>query len=199
MKTVRLILVVLLVVSIHSCKKKTSRSNSYSNDSETYYYDEDEEAYPDDTYCADVDYYNPDTGFSNNYTLNVDVEYNEVVKISFSSGWLDSSEFSSEELDEDGYCEITLYDGREFEIQITGSACSFDDGYRIETDIQDEIAAVTCPRCGFSKYEYDDYCDDCQDRIDKTCSRCGQYDAFMWAGDELCSDCEEEEQEEDDW
>ena len=151
-----------------------------------------------------------------------------MVKIYFSSGWLDSSEFSSEELDEDGYCNITLYDGREFEIRITGSECSFDDGYKIESDIEDEITAVTCPRCGFSKNEYDTYCDDCtnllentcsrcggfeyyvyggicsdcQDRIDKTCSRCGQYDAFMWSGDELCSDCERRDklqEEDDDW
>lgn len=198
MKTVRLILVVLLVVSIQSCKKKTSNSNSYNNNSDSYYYEEEEEPYPDDTYCADVDYYNPDTSFSNNYTLNVDVEYNEVVKICFSSGWLDSSEFSSEELDEGGYCEIRLYDGREFEIQITGSECSYDDGSQIESDIEDETAAVTCPRCGNSKYEYDTYCSYCIDLIENTCSRCGAFEYYVYEG--LCSNCkEDDEQEDDDW
>jgi hypothetical protein len=212
MKLVKFLFVLLLVFSVQSCKKKSSNSNRYNNNTEHYSYEEEEEPYPDDTYCSDVDYYNPDTGSRSSYTLNVDVEYNEVVKIYFSSGWLDSSEFSSEELDEDGYCDITLYDGRKFEIQITGAECSYNDGYRIESDIEDAKAAITCARCGFSKYEYDDYCDDCTNLLentcsrcngyeygvyggicssckDKTCSRCGQYDTFMWSGDELCSDC----------
>jgi hypothetical protein len=193
MKTVRLILALLLVVSFQSCKKNTSSSDSYDYENEY----ESSNEYEDGTFCADVDYYNPDTGTRSSYTLNVDVEYNEVVKIYFSRGWLDSSEFSSEALDDDGYCEIRLYDGREFEIQITGPECSFDDGRKIENDIQDEIAAVTCPNCGFSKYEYDEYCDDCQDRIDKTCNRCGQYDSFMWRGDEICSDCKRDDEEND--
>lgn len=184
MKALKIVLLFVLVLFAQSCKK-----SSASYDYEEYEY-ETSEQFPDGTYCADVEYYNPETGTRSSYTLNVDVESNEVTVIHFSRGWLDDSEFSSETLDDNGYCNITLYDGREFEIQITGSECSFDDGYRIENDIQDEIAAVTCPNCGSDKYEYDDYCDDCQDKIDKTCKRCGQYDAFMWAGDDLCSDCE---------
>ena len=189
MKTARLILALLLVVSFQSCKKSSGSSSYYSSES---YYDEDEEAYPDDTYCADVDYYNPDTGFINDYTLNIEVEDNEVVRINFSRGWLDDSEFSSEELDEDGYCEITLYDGREFEIQITGTECSFDDGYEIENDIQEEITDRTCPRCGSSKSEYDDYCDDCTDLLENTCSRCGAYEYYVNGG--LCSRCKEDDE-----
>ena len=192
MEKLKYFTIALLVVFTISCKKKRSNSGSYNDDSSSYY---EEETYPDAIYCSDVDYYNPDTGTRSNYTLNVEVEDNEVTVIRFSRGWLDSSEFSSEALDGDGYCSIRLYDGREFEIQITGSECSFDDGHRIESDIQDEIAAVTCPKCGSSKYQYDDYCDDCQERIDKTCSRCGQYDMFMWRGDELCSDCERDDRE----
>lgn len=195
MRLLNLLLILFLVCGAQSCKKKTSNTNSYNNHSERYYDKEDEEErYPDDTYCADVDYYNPNTGFSNNYTLNVDVEYNEVVRISFSSGWLDNSEFSSEELDEDGYCDIRLYDGREFEIQITGPECSFDDSNRIESDVQDEIAAVTCPRCGSEKNEYDDYCDNCTDLLENTCSRCGAFEYYVYGG--LCSDCKDED---DDW
>ena len=202
MRLLKLIIVVLLVCSVQSCKKNTSNnSNTYYEEStETYYeeeeddefYEEDTEAYPDATYCADVEYYNPNTGTNRDYTLNVEVEYNEVIEIKFSSGWLDDSEFSSEELDDDGYCEITLYDGREFEIQITGPECSFDDGYQIENDIQSDKVAVTCPNCGFEKNEYEELCISCQDRKEKTCNRCGQYDSFMFSGDELCSDCEED-------
>lgn len=193
MRLLRLIVIVFIIFSIQSCRNKSSSTNSYDyNDGYESQY-EDSSEYNDGAYCSNVEYYNPDTGTSSSYTLNVDVEDNEVVAIRFSSGWLDSSEFGSEELDEDGYCSIKLYDGRQFEIQITGPECSFSDASRIENDIRDEIAAVTCPKCGYSKYEYDDYCDDCQNRIDKTCSRCGQYDSFMWKGDDLCSDCEAED------
>jgi hypothetical protein len=201
MKFLKLIIVVLLVCGVQSCKKNTSKSsnsynnsNDYSNTETTYYSSdesEDEEPYPDDTYCSDVDYYNPNTGTTNSYTLNVEVEYNEVIEIKFSTGWLDDSEFSSEELDEDGYCEITLYDGREFEIQITGPECSFEDGYQIQNDMQQEVIAITCPNCGLEKNEYEELCFSCQDRIEKTCRRCGQYDSFMYSGDELCSDCKD--------
>lgn len=207
MKLLKYILVIVLVCGVQSCKKKTSqKSNNYSNsneynssnefrNTETRYYSNDEvteEGYPDATYCSDVEYYNPNTGTRRSYALNVEVEDNEVTEIKFSSGWLDDSEFSSEELDEDGYCDITLYDGRQFEIQITGPECSFDDGYQIENDMQTDKVAVTCPNCGATKNEYENYCYNCQDRIDKTCSRCGQYDSFMFSGDELCSDCEED-------
>ena len=197
MRLVKFVFILVLIAFTQSCKEKTSRSNSYYNNSESDYYYEDEEAYPDDTYCADVDYYNPDTGTRSNYTLNVEVEDNEVTVIHFSTGWLDSSEFSSEALDEDGYCSIRLYDGRQFDIQITGSECSFSDGYRIESDIEDEIAAVTCPRCGSSKYSYDDYCDSCEDEIENTCSRCGGNEYYLNGG--LCSDCKRDDEENDDW
>ncbi|MBA6154672.1 hypothetical protein [Gelidibacter maritimus] len=195
MRTVKLILILGLIIFFNSCKEKTSRSNSYYNDSESNYYYEDQEAYPDDTYCSDVDYYNPDTGTRSSYTLNVEVEDNEVTVIRFSSGWLDSSEFSSEALDDDGYCSITLYDGRRFDIQITGSECSFSDGYRIESDIEDEIAAVTCPKCGFSKEEYDTYCSSCENLIENTCSRCGGFEYYVYGG--LCSSCKNDDNE--DW
>lgn len=205
MRTVKLILILGLLISINSCKEKTSRSNSYYNDSESNYYYEDEETeveeyevpYPDDTYCSDVEYYNPKTMKRSYYTLNVEVEANEVTQINFASGWLDGSEFYPEELDESGYCYIRLYDGRIFEIKITGQECSFDDGYRIESDIRNQTAAVTCPNCGLAKLEYNDLCEDCQNRIDKTCSRCGKYDTFMWKGDALCSDCKKEDWNED--
>lgn len=191
MKTKGLIIAILIIVSYQSCKKNTSKSNSYN--SERTYFEDDDKTYEDDTYCADVEYYNPDTGFSNDYTLNVDVEYNEVVKIHFSSGWLDDSEFSSEELDADGYCEIILFDGREFTIQITGSECSFNDGYYIEND----VAESKCLRCGYSKDEYEDYCEDCKNYLENTCSRCGAFEYYVYQG--LCSDCKEDEYDNDDW
>jgi hypothetical protein len=198
MKLLKFLFVLFLICNVQSCKKKGSNFNRYNNTTESDSV-EDKEAYPDDTYCADVDYYNPDTGFRNSYTLNVDVENNEVVKISFSSGWLDSSEFSSEELESDGTCSITCYDGEQFYIEITGSECSFDDGYKIENDIQKEIDDITCPRCGSSKDEYDTYCNDCKDLIENTCYRCGDLEYDVYGG--LCNNCKEddEKEDEDEW
>ena len=50
--------------------------------------------YRDGTYCAEVDYYYSETGTSSTYTLNVDVEDNELVVIHWpNGGWLDESHF----------------------------------------------------------------------------------------------------------
>jgi hypothetical protein len=131
------VLVFVLFVAFQSCKKANS---NYEDDETESFVSESEssEAYPDGTYSADVEYYNPDTGTQNTYTLNVEVESNEVVKINFSSGWLDSSEFSSETLDGNGYCSITCYDGRQFEVQITGSETSYTDDVEEETIEEEE-------------------------------------------------------------
>ena len=182
MKKLYVIIVILLVVFTVSCKDKKSHSNSYESES---YYNSEDGRYSDDTYCAEVEYYNPNTGTRSTYTLNVDVESNEVTKIHFSAGWLDSSEFSSEELDEDGYCSITCYDGRQFEIQITGSECSFTDESRMQSDVQDNEEAVTCPECGDEKDEYDEYCYSCKRKF--TCPDCGDK---KYKYDDLCYDCE---------
>ncbi len=187
------------ILTLQSCKNNDYSSEEVDVENESYneVVYEDGESYSDNTYCADVEYYNPDTGFRNNYTLNVDVENNEVVKIHFSSGWLDSSEFSSEELDSNGFCSITCYDGRQFDIQITGSECSFTDESRAGSDNYYEKQKTTCPECGGDKETYDDLCWDCErkqkDIEEHTCKRCGEYDSFMWSSDDLCSDCKRDE------
>jgi hypothetical protein len=175
---------------MYSCKQ--SNSNYDSEDEISTFYN-DEEGYSDDTYCADVEYYNPDTGTRNTYTLNVDVEGNEVVKINFSSGWLDSSEFSSEALDSNGFCSITCYDGRQFDIQITGSECSFTDASKMLNDVEEDKEAITCPECGDDKSEYDDYCDSCKHKKENICSRCGFTEYYVNGG--LCQNCKDDDEE----
>lgn len=188
------------------------------------YYDNDnyvtEELYPDGEYCADVEYYNPNTGTRSTYTLNVEVEDNELTTIYWpNSGWLDGDYFSSEELDDNGYCSFRTRKGNRFEVEITGSACGYTDKNRMQNDLEEEEEDYTCPRCGNDKneydeycyncadyftcpncggdkYEYDEYCDDCTDELENTCSRCGGYEYGIYGG--LCSSCKEEE-DEDDW
>jgi hypothetical protein len=94
-----------------------------------------EQGFEDGTYCADVEYYNPNTGTSNSYKLSVDVEGNEVVKISFGNGgWIDRSHMTPEELNTAGYCSITNDKNYEYRVQITGKDCSGTDNINPETD-----------------------------------------------------------------
>lgn len=193
MRKVNILLLMLLLVFTVSCKKNNYSSESES-DVETSYIEE--EAYPDGIYCADIDYYNSNTGTRSSYTLNVEVENNEVTVIQWSNGgWLDSTHFSPEELDSDGSCSFRTYDGKDYDIQITGSECSNTDQSRVSSGEYYEKQKVTCPECGWDKYEYDDVCDDCKDKAEHTCKRCGDYDSFMWSSDDLCSSCKRNDED----
>ena len=218
MKWLKFLLVLVVVTTFTSCKDSGSSSNY---DTELTTTDEDgNEVYPDGTYCADIDYYNPDTGTRSTYTLNVEVENNEVTVIYWpNGGWLDDSHFSPEELDSNGSCSFTSDKGYEYDIQITGSECSYTDELKAQRDSEEDQEAVTCPECGGDKSEYDDYCyfckrkftcpecggkkyryddvcDECKDKAEHTCKRCGQHDSFMWSSDDLCSDCKRDEENE---
>lgn len=91
--------------------------NINSDDTES---DEPEDSYPDDVYCADVEYHNPHSGASSSYTLTIEVENHEIVKINFPSGWLDIDQFDAAELGDDGNASFTSDRGYEYEVQIIG-------------------------------------------------------------------------------
>jgi hypothetical protein len=195
MNTIKLIFAVsaLAILFFNSgCNNNKSNSNDY----EVYYSEDD--GYEDGTYCADVTYYNPNTGTNNTYTLEVEVESNELIKIYLSNGgWLDEDHFSAEELDENGYCSFTGDKGREYEIQITGKDCGITEQSTFQNDVEADEEAVTCPKCGDEKDEYEDYCYYCKRKIEdeeeNTCSRCGFYEYGVYGG--LCSNCKEEDEE----
>lgn len=108
-------------------------SSSPNGNTESSYEDSDSgENYPDGTYSAEVNYYNPDTGTSSSYTLDVEVENNEVTVIHWpNGGWLDESHFTPQELDSNGSCSFTSDEGNQYDIQITESpsSSSTDDEY----------------------------------------------------------------------
>lgn len=209
MNKLKLILLLIILITISSCKK-----NYDSGDGEEYA-TEVESDYPDGTYCADIDYYNPDTGTRSTYTLNVEVESNEVTVIQWpNGGWLDSSHFNSEELDSDGSCSITAFDGKQYDIQITGSECDSTDDATVISDEEESKCSecgsaksefdeycfsckrkFICPKCGDKKYKYDDVCSECKDKAEHTCKRCGQHDTFMFSTDDLCSDCKRHDED----
>ncbi|MBB4636602.1 hypothetical protein [Longimicrobium terrae] len=81
-------------------------------------YERDEEpAYSDGTHLAAVQYFNPETGYSASYDLDVEVEDGAVVQIDFpDGGWED--DFSDGEIDDDGSAFVEDADGRQFSIQV---------------------------------------------------------------------------------
>ena len=75
--------------------------------------------FEDDVYSAIINYYNPETGFSNSYTLDVEVEDCQVVQIYFTNGgYLDEDHISPAELDENGYATVYGENGKTYDVQI---------------------------------------------------------------------------------
>ena len=187
MRKLRLLLFLFAVLSITSCKKSTDNSE-YTEEVSTTTDEDGNEVYPDGTYCADIDYYNPDTGTRSTYSLNVEVESNEVTVILWpNGGWLDDSHFSPEALDSNGSCSFTSDKGYEYDVQITGPECSYTEETAAQSDSEEDQAALTCPKCGGDKETYDDLCWYCErkekrnkeDIEEHTCKKCGQYDSYM--------------------
>ncbi len=98
----------------------------YEATSDEYFYDEEvdiveeqEDGYEDGTYLASVDYYNPETGYSATYTLNVEVTDNEVTVIYFpNDGYLDEDHIWPTALDSFGYASVDGENGKTYEVQI---------------------------------------------------------------------------------
>lgn len=60
-------------------------------------------SYNDGTYCAKVNYSNPNTGKQSNYRLTVHIEDNKVTRLDFpNGGWLDDSHFTPPEFNRKG-------------------------------------------------------------------------------------------------
>ena len=90
--------------------------NEHNENTESSY---SQNKYPDGTYSATVDYHNPETGYSATYTLDVEVQNNEIVEIDFpKGGYLDEDHISPAELDDDGHAEVDGEEGRTYDVQI---------------------------------------------------------------------------------
>lgn len=103
---------IIIIFLLNGCKTNPEEENSnYSNDyptqdevqsiddptdSEDTEYSEDiEPIIHNGTHSATVDYYNPSTGTSSSYTLDVEVDNNMVMQINFpNDGYLDDSHIS---------------------------------------------------------------------------------------------------------
>ena len=78
-------------------------------------------------YCAEIEYYNPNTSTRSNYTLTIQVSNNELEIINFpNKGYLD--DFYNVKFDKNGYTEFTSDKGYDYSVQITGNIVDcFDD------------------------------------------------------------------------
>ncbi len=157
---------------------------------ESDYYSE-TQGYKSGSYCADVKYYNPNTGATKKYSLEIEVENDWIVKIKFgNANYLDRDDFRIVQLDRFGDCSLDCYNGCRFDIAITGRSCVSSDATEFQMDLDRDEKRITCSKCGNEKSAYDDYCSDCQHDIDHTCKRCGTIDNFMFSTDDYCSSCE---------
>jgi hypothetical protein len=108
--------IVIVVVSLLLFKKDGSIP---TDETEYLIVGQTEDGFEDGTYCAEVEYYNPNTGTRSPYELEVEVSGNQVVQINFGNGgWLDTDHFSPEDLDSDGQCTIVSDRNYEYTIQL---------------------------------------------------------------------------------
>jgi hypothetical protein len=122
MKLLNIFALVLLFSFGAGCKQEkenSSATESAERYNETSEDSNDDEGYSDGEYCATIDYYNSETGTSSTYTLTVEVEDGRLVKIKWSNGgWLDDTHFDPPDVEEDGSCQFTTNDGKQYDIQI---------------------------------------------------------------------------------
>lgn len=72
---------ILFVLFLYSCSGKTESHFYESYNESTRSRDDDGAEYSDGEWCADVEYYNPNTGTRHTYTLDVEVEDEELIRI----------------------------------------------------------------------------------------------------------------------
>jgi hypothetical protein len=115
-------LVLLFLISIgSSCSTDNSpyESDSENNLEEEYEEIENENLFEDGTHYATVEYYNPETDYSNTYDLEVEVEDNQVTVIYFpNDGYLDDDHIWPAEIDEQGYAYVEGENGKTYEVYI---------------------------------------------------------------------------------
>jgi hypothetical protein len=171
-----LLFFILLLWGFQSCK-----NNSYSNGSSEV------EGYEDGTYCADIEYYYSKSGTNSSYTLEIEVEDNELVKIYWpNGGWLDDSHFSPPDIS-DGEAIFESDKGVEYTVKIVGKGgCNYSSSAPDEDEFVKENEDEICPECGGRKYSSEEMCEDCQDEI---CPECG---GRKYSSEEMCEDCQDE-------
>lgn len=111
------------ILILFSCNKTSKKEPHFETNSEMST-NEDEE-FSDGEYCAEIQYDNSNSGTHSTYTLAVEVENGELVKIQWENGgWLDESHFTAPDIS-DGTATFEDDRGREYEVKLIekGSDC----------------------------------------------------------------------------
>lgn len=182
------------IAILAACSDEGSHEASHEGDEEEESY-----GYSDGTYCAELEYYYSETGTRSTYTLEVEIESNELVKIYWpNGGWLDDSHFDTPDIS-DGTASFRSYERVDYEVSITGNAgnCWVSDNVITEDDLVEEYEVEerrdhTCTKCGGYSYSlYNGLCDNCKE--DVTCPECG---GEKYRHDDLCDNCERKHEDE---
>ena len=112
----------LLISSLlqFSCGDSNKNKTSEIEDEET---EDSSWKLEDGDYCADVIYYNPNTGHQASYDLTVEVVDNTPTKIYFCNGGY-IHDFSAPELDETHASSFTTSEGKEYTVNLSEELCS---------------------------------------------------------------------------
>lgn len=106
-----------MVLIFSACSSRSSEENSKPERNVNL--EEKDCHFEDGDYSAEVEYNNPETGYNASYTLNVEVEDCEVVKIDFpNGGYLDNDHIEPGSIGEGGDVSITDDRGRTFDVHI---------------------------------------------------------------------------------
>ncbi len=121
MKMQKILLLIFTLFVFYSCSKSETsdvKSNGLKFSSNADISGE----FSDGDYCAEVEYYNPNTGTESSYTLTVEVSNNEIVKINFPNGGYMDDEISDGTLDSSGETTFTNHKGYQYRVKIVGDA-----------------------------------------------------------------------------
>src|SRR5665213_3166238 len=108
-------------VIIHSQNEETESENKDNEKEDNNESDDDEVSskLSDGTHWATVEYNNPEPGYSATYTLQVEVEDKQIVRIDFpNGGYLDDDHISPADLEDDGTANVEGEDGKTYDVTI---------------------------------------------------------------------------------
>lgn len=195
-KLIAHLILFLVLISCDENSSKSFKNNSHIEDNEVIESpveseDENSDELKDGTYCADVEYYNPNTGTRNTYNLDVEVENGDLTEIHWpNGGWLDETHFQTTDISS-GECTFRSDRGYRYTVTLEDyGGCGYTDANRIRSDVNSDVEETTCPKCGQEKSSYEEYCDDCKRKIEHTCPKCGGYRSNPY--DEYCDYCKSE-------
>src|SRR5690606_2376512 len=116
----RILLLTISLSIFFSCSK--SESADVNSTYEFTSSEDVDEGYKDGEYCAEVDYYKPNSGTQSSYTITVEVSDNAVSRINFPNGGYIDDEISDGSLDSSGEASFTNNKGYQYNVKIVGDA-----------------------------------------------------------------------------